>query len=83
MAELMQGWKRTHRVGELTAEHVGQEITLMGWAGTWRNLGALIFIGLRDRSGLMQVVFNESDIAKDVFALAENCNSVGNCHDFV
>ncbi|MBQ7114309.1 MAG: aspartate--tRNA ligase [Clostridia bacterium] len=75
MAELMQGWKRTHRVGELTAEHVGQEITLMGWAGTWRNLGALIFIGLRDRSGLMQVVFNESDIAKDVFALAETIRS--------
>ena len=75
MAELLQGWKRTHRVGELTASHVGQEVTLMGWAGTWRNLGALIFIGLRDRSGLMQVVFNEADLPKEVFALAETIRS--------
>ena len=37
MAELLQGWKRTHRVGELTAEQIGQEVTLMGWAGTWRR----------------------------------------------
>lgn len=75
MAELLQGWKRTHRVGELTAEQIGQEVTLMGWAGTWRNLGALIFIGLRDRSGLMQVVFNESDLPKEVFELAETIRS--------
>ncbi len=75
MAELLQGWKRTHRVGELTAEQIGQEVTLMGWAGTWRNLGALIFIGLRDRSGLMQVVFNEADLPKEVFELAETIRS--------
>ena len=75
MAELLQGWKRSHRVGELTAEQIGQEVTLMGWAGTWRNLGALIFIGLRDRSGLMQVVFNESDLPKEVFELAETIRS--------
>ena len=75
MAELLQGWKRTHRVGELTAEQIGQEVTLMGWAGTWRNLGALIFIGLRDRSGLMQVVFNEADLSKEVFELAETIRS--------
>ena len=75
MAELLQGWKRTHRVGELTAEQIGQEVTLMGWAGTWRNLGALIFIGLRDRSGLMQIVFNEADLPKEVFELAETIRS--------
>ena len=75
MAELLQGWKRTHRVGELTAEQIGQEVTLMGWAGTWRNLGALIFIGLRDRSGLMQVVFNEAELPAEVFALAETIRS--------
>ena len=75
MAELLQGWKRSHRVGELTAEQIGQEVTLMGWAGTWRNLGALIFIGLRDRSGLMQVVFNESGLPKEVFELAETIRS--------
>ncbi len=75
MAELLQGWKRTHRVGELTAEQIGQEVTLMGWAGTWRNLGALIFIGLRDRSGLMQVVFNEAELPAEAFALAETIRS--------
>lgn len=75
MAELLQGWKRTHRVGELTAEQIGQEVTLMGWAGSWRNLGALIFIGLRDRSGLMQVVFNEAELPAEVFALAETIRS--------
>ena len=75
MAELLQGWKRSHRVGELTAKQIGQEVTLMGWAGTWRNLGALIFIGLRDRSGLMQVVFNESGLPKEVFELAETIRS--------
>lgn len=75
MAELLQGWKRSHRVGELTAEQIGQKVTLMGWAGTWRNLGALIFIGLRDRSGLMQVVFNESGLPKEVFELAETIRS--------
>jgi len=75
MAELLQGWKRSHRVGELTAEQIRQEVTLMGWAGTWRNLGALIFIGLRDRSGLMQVVFNESGLPKEVFELAETIRS--------
>lgn len=75
MGELLQGWKRTHRVGELTQEQIGQEVTLMGWAGTWRNLGALIFIGLRDRSGLMQVVFNEAELPKELFALAETIRS--------
>ncbi len=75
MGELLQGWKRTHRVGELTQAQIGQEVTLMGWAGTWRNLGALIFIGLRDRSGLMQVVFNEAELPKEVFELAETIRS--------
>lgn len=75
MGELLQGWKRTHRVGELTQAQIGQEVTLMGWAGTWRNLGALIFIGLRDRNGLMQVVFNEAELPKEVFALAETIRS--------
>ena len=60
MAELLQGWKRTHYCAEPTVDEVGKEMVLMGWAGTWRNLGSLIFIGLRDRTGTMQVTFNES-----------------------
>ncbi len=54
MAELLQGWKRTHYCAEPTVDEVGKEMVLMGWAGTWRNLGSLIFIGLRDRTGTMQ-----------------------------
>lgn len=75
MDELMRGWKRTHYCAEPTQEDVGKEILLMGWAGTWRNLGSLIFIGLRDRTGTMQVVFNESTADKSVFELAETIRS--------
>lgn len=75
MAELLSGWKRTHRCAEPTRSEVGKEVLLMGWAGTWRNLGSLIFIGLRDRSGVMQLVFNESTIDKKVFEQAEAIRS--------
>ncbi len=75
MAELLMGWKRTHYCAEPGAESVGKEILLMGWAGTWRNLGSLIFIGLRDRTGVMQVVFDESTLDKDTFASAESIRS--------
>ncbi len=75
MAELLQGWKRSSYCANVKEEDVGKEILLMGWAGTWRNLGALIFIGLRDRTGVMQVVFNESFTPKNVFKLAETIRS--------
>ncbi len=75
MSELLQGWKRTHRCAEISAADVGQEALMMGWAGTWRNLGSLIFIGLRDRSGVMQVVFDESTLPHEVFESAESIRS--------
>ncbi|MCE5235723.1 MAG: aspartate--tRNA ligase [Eubacteriales bacterium] len=75
MAELLQGWKRTGYCAEVKEEDVGKEVLLMGWSGTWRNLGALIFIGLRDRTGVMQVVFNESFTPKETFELAETIRS--------
>lgn len=75
MAELLQGWKRSAYCAEVKPEDVGKEILLMGWSGTWRNLGSLIFIGLRDRTGVMQVVFNESFTPKDVFELGETIRS--------
>lgn len=71
MADLLQGWKRTHYCAEPAQAEVGKEVLLMGWADSWRNLGSLIFIGLRDRSGVMQVTFDESALSSEVFSLAE------------
>ena len=59
MAESMQGMKRSHRCTEVTKEMVGSEVTVMGWVQKRRNLGSLIFIDLRDRSGLLQIVFDD------------------------
>lgn len=56
--ENIQGMKRTHRCAELTVADAGKEVVLMGWAQRRRDLGALVFVTLRDRSGIMQVVFN-------------------------
>lgn len=56
--ENIQGMKRTHRCAELTVADAGKEVVLMGWAQRRRDLGALVFVTLRDRSGIIQVVFN-------------------------
>lgn len=65
MAESMQGLKRTHRCGELTAAQTGQRVTVMGWVQKNRNKGGLVFVDVRDRSGIVQVVFEEgkADVA--------------------
>ena len=60
---------RTHYCGELRPEHVGQTVTLMGWAATRRDLGGVIFIDLRDRYGLTQVSVSKEDVA-DIHAVA-------------
>lgn len=67
MAEAMVGLKRTHRCTEVSTQNVGETVTVMGWVQTRRNLGALIFVDLRDRSGIIQLVFDENMIDKEVF----------------
>ena len=59
MAESMQGLKRTHRCAELSAANVGETVTIMGWVQKNRNKGGLVFVDVRDRSGIIQVVFEE------------------------
>ena len=62
MAESMKGLKRTHRCTELNAANVGEVVTVMGWVQKQRNKGGIIFVDLRDRTGLLQIIFEESDI---------------------
>ncbi|MBQ7925615.1 MAG: Asp-tRNA(Asn)/Glu-tRNA(Gln) amidotransferase GatCAB subunit C, partial [Lachnospiraceae bacterium] len=75
MAESMKGLKRTHRCGELSAANIGEEVTVMGWVQKQRNKGGIIFVDLRDRAGLLQVIFEESDCGAENFAKAEKLRS--------
>lgn len=75
MAESMKGLKRTHRCGELSAANVGETVTVMGWVQKQRNKGGIIFVDLRDRAGLLQVIFEESDCGGENFAKAEKLRS--------
>ena len=75
MAESMKGLKRTHRCTEVTTADIGETVTLMGWVQKRRNLGSLIFVDLRDRSGLMQLYFEEETIGTEGFAKAGTLRS--------
>jgi len=70
MGESMQGLHRTHRCTEVSGRNVGETVTVMGWVQKRRNLGSLIFIDLRDRSGLLQIVFDEDSVGAEGFAKA-------------
>ncbi len=75
MAESMKGLKRSHRCTELSNKNIGESVTIMGWVNKRRNLGSLIFVDLRDRSGLLQIVFDENDVMSEGFAKAETLRS--------
>ncbi len=75
MAESMKGMKRTCRCAEVTTSQIGQTVTLMGWVQKSRNKGGIIFVDLRDRSGIMQLIFEESSVGAEGFAKAEKLRS--------
>ena len=70
MAESMKGMRRTCRCAELTTAHVGQTVTVMGWVQKSRNKGGIIFVDLRDRSGIIQIIFEESETEKSIYEKA-------------
>jgi len=75
MGESMLGLKRTHYCTEVDEQLIGEEIVVMGWVQKRRNLGSLIFIDLRDRSGILQIVFDEKDLDNKDFSKVESLRS--------
>ena len=75
MSESMQGLKRSHRCTEVSAAHIGSNVTVMGWVQKSRNKGGIIFVDLRDRSGILQIIFEETDCGGEAFAKAEKMRS--------
>lgn len=75
MAESMSGLARTHRCTEVSNQMIGDEVTVMGWVQKRRNLGSLIFIDLRDRSGLLQLVFDEESLSGEDYEKANALRS--------
>lgn len=75
MAESMRGMKRTCRCAELNEKNIGEEVTVMGWVQKQRNKGGIIFVDMRDRSGILQVIFEDGEVADEYFAKAEKLRS--------
>ena len=75
MAESMRGLHRSHRCTEVSNQNIGETVTVMGWVQKRRNLGSLIFIDLRDRSGILQLVFNEETVGAEGYKKAESLRS--------
>lgn len=71
----MTEWKRTHYCGDMGKTYVGQTVTLNGWVNRRRDLGQVIFVDLRDRSGIVQVVLDPEVLGPEQFALAERLRS--------
>ncbi|MDO4523046.1 MAG: aspartate--tRNA ligase [Eubacteriales bacterium] len=75
MAESMQGLHRSHRCTEVTKEMIGSQVTLMGWVQKQRNKGGIVFVDLRDRSGIMQLIFENGSIDENGFERAGKLRS--------
>ena len=75
MAESMKGLKRTCRCAEVSTAQVGETITVMGWVAKQRNKGGIVFVDLRDRSGIVQIIFEEADCGTENFEKAEKMRS--------
>lgn len=75
MAESMKGLKRTHRCTEVGNKNVDETVTVMGWVQKSRNKGGIIFVDLRDRSGILQVIFEEDKCGSESFTKAEKLRS--------
>jgi len=75
MAESMMGLRRTHRCTELGTANIGEIVTVMGWVQKSRNKGGIIFTDLRDRSGILQLIFEEADCGTENFKKAEQLRS--------
>ena len=75
MAESMRGLKRSHRCTEVTKADIGSTVTLMGWGQKSRNKGGIVFVDLRDRSGIMQIIFENGDIDEQGFEKAGRLRS--------
>ena len=75
MAESMQGLKRSHRCTEVSSANIGEKVTVMGWVQKSRNKGGIIFVDLRDRSGILQVIFEVSQCGAECFEKAGKLRS--------
>ena len=75
MAESMKGLKRTHRCTEISTANIGENVTLMGWVQKSRNKGGIIFVDLRDRSGIVQLIFENGSIDEEGFEKATKLRS--------
>ncbi|NCB92530.1 MAG: aspartate--tRNA ligase [Clostridia bacterium] len=75
MAESMKGLKRTHRCTEVSTANIGENVTLMGWIQKSRNKGGIIFVDLRDRTGIMQLIFENGSIDEEGFEKAAKLRS--------
>lgn len=75
MAESMKGLSRSHRCTEVNNSMIGNEVTVMGWVQKSRNKGGIIFVDLRDRSGILQIIFEEANVGAESYAKAEKLRS--------